>query len=190
MATLTGKIQTKRASKYDVCACGDVKSKVSKTCQKCFFLRMNVNPKTIDGKYTHKKGNCIDCGKQISDVYRVYCRSCSHKGKSRPNISGEKHSNWKGGITPINLKIRGSIEGKMWIHKVLLRDGFICQKTGQKGGQLSVHHILNFAEYPELRFEVDNGITLSMKAHLDFHKKYGFKNNTIEQLSEFLSNNK
>ena len=31
-----------------------------------------------------------------------------------------------------------------------------------------------------------NGITLNDKAHKEFHKKYGNKNNTKEQLEEFL----
>ena len=35
----------------------------------------------------------------------------------------------------------------------------------------------------------DNGITLSKKAHKEFHAKYGKTNNTKEQLQEFLSNN-
>jgi len=33
-----------------------------------------------------------------------------------------------------------------------------------------------------------NGITLSKKAHNEFHKKYGKRNNTPEQLNEFLKN--
>ena len=46
--------------------------------------------------------------------------------------------------------------------------------------------INNFADFPELRLAIDNGITLSEKAHKDFHNIYGNKNNTKEQLEEFL----
>jgi len=35
---------------------------------------------------------------------------------------------------------------------------------------MEVHHILNFSEHPELRFAIDNGITLSQKSHREFHK--------------------
>ena len=99
---------------------------------------------------------------------------------------GEKHHNWKGGISKINDVIRHSIEGHIWRNSVFARDGYICQKTGIKGGILVAHHIQNFAQYPELRFAIDNGITLSKKAHKEFHKKYGIKNNNATQIKEFL----
>ena len=99
----------------------------------------------------------------------------------------ENNPNWKGGITPINITIRQSIEYSLWREAVLARDNWTCQRYGTKGGKLQVHHIKNFSQYPELRFAIDNGITLSKKAHKEFHKKYGIKNNTPEQLKEFLN---
>ena len=63
----------------------------------------------------------------------------------------------------------------------------LVRKTGQRGGDLQVHHINNFAEFEELQTSIENGITLSKQAHKEFHKKYGYKNNTLEQLIEFLT---
>ena len=99
---------------------------------------------------------------------------------------GKKNPSWKGGITPENRKFRTNIEFRLWRESVFARDNWTCQKYGIKGGKLNPHHIKNFAQYPELRFAIDNGITLSVKAHREFHKKYGYKNNTKEQLEEFL----
>jgi len=99
-----------------------------------------------------------------------------------------KHYNWKGGITPENIKIRNGIEMRLWRESVFARDNWTCQKYGIRGGKLCPHHIQNFAQFPELRFAIDNGTTLSVKAHKEFHKKYGVKNNTKEQLEEFLKN--
>ena len=59
--------------------------------------------------------------------------------------------------------------------------------TGKYGGNLIVHHINNFADFPELRFAIDNGITMEKNIHDIFHKQYGYKNNTKEQLSEFVA---
>ena len=56
--------------------------------------------------------------------------SLSHIGK----MTKEKNPNWKGGVTPIHNKIRRSIESKLWIQAVFARDGYVCQKTGLKGG--------------------------------------------------------
>lgn len=105
----------------------------------------------------------------------------------RGKMIGEKNHLWKGGITPENQKIRSSLEIKLWRKAVFERDNFTCQKTYQKGGRLVAHHINNFADFPELRTSIENGITLSKEAHKTFHKKYGYSNNTKEQILEFIS---
>lgn len=63
--------------------------------------------------------------------------------------------------------------------------GIYQRKKKIKGNPLS-HHILNFAEWVELRFAIDNGITLCKKCHKTFHKIYKVRHNTKEQLIEFL----
>lgn len=103
-------------------------------------------------------------------------------------MSGSNNHLWRGGITPINVAIRMSLEYKLWRDACFARDGYTCQKTGEHSDKLIVHHILNFSSHPELRFSIDNGITLSRKVHNEFHKKYGQKNNNREQLEEFLNN--
>lgn len=109
-------------------------------------------------------------------------------GKFNPKISGENHYAWKGGVRTENNKIRASLQGRLWRKAVFERDNFTCQKYGTRGGELVAHHIQNFSDFVELRFAIDNGITLSKKAHNEFHKIYGKKNNTREQLQEFLDN--
>lgn len=87
--------------------------------------------------------------------------------KKHPELAskGENHYNWQGGITPENRRIRRSIQFRLWRQAVFARDNWICQKCNKKGGKLHAHHIKSFAEYPELRFAIDNGLTLCKNCH-------------------------
>ena len=117
--------------------------------------------------------------------------SKAHMGKRLSKETRDKMSKnsyrWKGGITPENIKIRRSVEYRLWREAVFARDNWTCQKTGKKGLELQAHHLQNFSDYPELRFAIDNGVTLSKKAHIEFHRAYGIKNNTREQMKQYLS---
>lgn len=72
---------------------------------------------------------------------------------------------WKGGITSENERIRTGIDFRLWREAVFARDNWTCQKCGKKGGKLEAHHIKRFSLYPELRFAIDNGITLCVNCH-------------------------
>ena len=103
---------------------------------------------------------------------------------------GAKGSGWKGGVTPINKIIRKSIEFRLWREAVFARDNWVCQKCGKRNGSHHPHHILNFADYIELRFVVGNGITFCKECHKEFHDKYGYRKNTRQQIEEFIGLNR
>lgn len=80
-------------------------------------------------------------------------------------MAGEKNCNWKGGITPINTKIRNSLEMKQWREAVFARDDYRCQDCGERGGELHADHIYPFALFPLLRLVLANGRTLCIDCH-------------------------
>jgi len=173
--------------------------------------------KGIFGKDSHSFGNKNMLGKKASDITKKKMHDTAirignrpppmikgtkmsneakanmviaqlKRQKEHPNPKGEKAYHYIDGRTPINHKIRTSIEYQLWQNSVFARDNWTDQKTGVRGIELHAHHIQNFSSHPELRFAIDNGITLSKESHKLFHKLYGRKNNTMEQLQEFLTN--
>jgi 5-methylcytosine-specific restriction endonuclease McrA len=86
-------------------------------------------------------------------------------GKKRPNMSGDRHPQWRGGVTPENERLRKSPEYKLWRKAVFERDKYTCIFCGQVGDDLVADHIKPFSLFPELRFAIDNGRTLCDKCH-------------------------
>lgn len=89
---------------------------------------------------------------------------------------------------------RNSKESKEWVNKIKERANYICQccgSTERKG--MSSHHIKNWATYPDLRCDLSNGMCLCNDCHNpfvkgSFHNTYGTRNNTPEQLQEYIDN--
>lgn len=129
---------------------------------------------------------CLYCKTQfapkIKNFHRIkFCsKSCSSKsrpsgrlGKPCPekvkeflrNQRGEKHPNWKGGRSRGYKTGYYSTEYKNWRISVFERDNYKCQGCGVIGTYLTAHHIKSFAHYPELRFDINNGVTLCEPCH-------------------------
>ena len=137
-----------------------------------------------------KKYSCLICNKEFKRLEsaiknnNAFCsRPCywkwlsenvippSQKGKkpwnkNKPWLSrrGSNHHNWKGGISQINNTLRQlfmhTIEYKNWRRNTFKRDGFTCQICGEKGGKLRANHIKRYVDYPDLRIDINNGITI------------------------------
>lgn len=69
---------------------------------------------------------------------------------------------------------------RLWRIRVIRRDT-CCIICGSKN-QRQAHHLENGKHNPELRFDVDNGVTLCRKCHTSFHTDYkkSFRHKTTE----------
>lgn len=81
---------------------------------------------------------------------------------------GSLHPNYKGNRVARG-ESRSRYEYKLWRNSVFKRDGYTCQHCEVRGGVLNAHHIKAWADYPEARFDVANGITLCEPCHNKEH---------------------
>ncbi len=100
---------------------------------------------------THKKETIEKMSKILSDGRRAR----------------ENHPNWISDRGKLAKKQeRNDSAYREWRKQVWLRDNFKCKIANPDcSGKITAHHILGWASYPELRYEVNNGITLCHAHH-------------------------
>jgi hypothetical protein len=90
-----------------------------------------------------------------------------NKGKKCPNVSGDKHWKWISDRSKVKCNnLRNDPAYQVWVKSVKKRDDNKCKlKDENCSGYNIVHHIYGWAEYPELRYNINNGITLCQAHH-------------------------
>lgn len=97
---------------------------------------------------------------------RMLGKPSYNKGKKHPEQSGKNHFRYiedRSKLKRFNetAKDRRSYAYADWRKKVWERDNYKCRiANGDCLGRLEAHHILGYTDHPELRYEINNGITL------------------------------
>ena len=104
---------------------------------------------------------------------------------------GADNPHWKGGVLAHGNE-RATSEYIDWRTSVFQKDLYTCQCCGKKSHKgapvvLNAHHIKNWRDYPEDRYDIQNGITLCEDCHMLFHKIFGKRNNNEQQLQSFIN---
>lgn len=139
------------------------------------------------GRAPWNKGRTAEADARIAK-YAV-TQSQARKGKRpewlKPPIRrGPANNKWKGGVTSSEQLARQGTAYRTWRRAVLERDGCTCQRCGQQMDKdLCAHHIYDTLEYPERRYDVDNGVALCRSCHMTLHGG-GFRWLTLEQRQE------
>lgn len=137
---------------------------------------------------------CKECGELIKSwpsQKRVFCSIKCHndwqtkhppaptfskeeKEKRKNRMLGKNNPMWCGGDSD---RERRNSQYKQWRIDVFERDNYTCQKCGYINGRgkirkdLNAHHIVRWIESIELRYAVENGITLCVPCHMKAHKR-------------------
>lgn len=110
-------------------------------------------------------GKTKSCGCLRIEMMQQKKYSAEELRRRSESRKGEKNPQWKGGVTPKHRAIRTSKEYKNWRTAVFIRDNYVCQDCGRKGGYLQAHHLKPFSVFPDLIFEISNGQTLCVPCH-------------------------
>ena len=135
----------------------------------------------------YQKAHCQKCGVELKTnlqgrkIIPKYCKNCMNIGERSPM--------WKGGITIQRIKEYKTPQYLNFIKSILKRDNYTCQKCNATNGngttiKLEVHHIKSYAEYPKLRFDINNAITLCRECHHNTKR-----NNKRPSRIDFIQNN-
>lgn len=157
-----------------------------------FDVEYNLEFEAIVGNLIRGKGFCKE---RFSDEFRKKITIPVDEIESRLfNIYGDKikiiketyintNSRAKfiiqGSSIPVSCSVSSMLRGvyftrqdvTRWRMRVLVRDNFLCQKCGEDN-RPAAHHITPWSKSVELRFDVDNGITLCNSCHNRYHGLY------------------
>lgn len=159
-----------KEQKTRICqSCGKEYTKNARTSNKWFLESKYCNNKCYytDPNYQTNRAKSISKARKGWKYSEETKKKISKNKKGKPllHFIGNKNPNWNGGITPLNHKIRNSLEYKLWRRNVFERDGFTCVNCKVKGGCLNADHIKPFSKFPKLRFKISNGRTLCVSCH-------------------------
>lgn len=115
-------------------------------------------------------------------------RSCGCYKTER--MTGPGSPSWDDSITAEERALRArrwrSRQIVAWRQAVYARDGFRCVKCNHHG-DLNAHHLDGFDWCIDARYDVDNGASLCVPCHREYHSRYGAKNAKCEDFNDFLT---
>lgn len=118
------------------------------------------------------------------------CRPCQVQLKFR---RGPDNNRWNPNLTDQQrqdiLRHCRNLPGQRklvnaWRDQVLRMHDYKCALTGSTE-DLQVHHLYNWAHYPDRRYDPTNGVVLTKELHTRFHRVYGKGYNTADQYLAF-----
>lgn len=149
-------------------------------------FRGDGNPRWIRGDRATTR-SCGTCGRPFTrrptEAVSTFSRRkfCSAKCGSAGQVRhrGEAHPRYR---ADSRKKVRTGAHSS-WANAVIARDHGTCSSCGASEVEMHAHHIKPYRDFPELRFAVENGVTLCHRCHRALHRKHS-ADSAIEQVVE------
>lgn len=101
------------------------------------YIKEGLSKKELGQRY-----NCDPC--VIDRVLKSLGIQVRNNAESKKGLrTGEKHHNWKGGITSLTARLREYLSSYEFQKSILSRDGNKCKICGNKNN-LHIHHLIPF----------------------------------------------
>lgn len=133
------------------CACGKLLNYQNKVCQSC-------EVRTGENNHFFGKSHSLETKQRFSILRRGQNIGSNHHLWIQDRSKLQRYND--------EAKDRRSSAYRDWRMQVWRRDGFKCKIANTDcNGRIEAHHILGYKEYPELRYQLNNGITLCHAHH-------------------------
>ncbi len=135
----------------------------SKYCSQVCYKKRVVSEITKEKMSLKHKGVKTTLGYKHTDV-------------AKQRMVEAKKLQWEGVVKKGRFNPRANGLYRSWRLEILKRDDFKCQECGmeQNKARLEIHHISSFRDFPELRMESSNVVTLCRECHIKT-ENYGHK---------------
>lgn len=129
------------------------------------------NEEWLCEEYLNKKRTTVDIAKELGCVNStVFCAlnrfHIPRRSRKEACKKGSEHHLWRGGTG-----FRSDTRYAEWRTMVYGRDNFTCRMCGKRGVYFHAHHIFPCRDFADLKYEVDNGITLCVPCHKKTYNK-------------------
>lgn len=188
--------QQLKERKVTHCGCVDINKKKTKFLEKRFSRLLVVGYAGDKEKWGPTWVCLCDCCNVIlvpsSNLINGNTKSCGCL--RRQVIYGKDNPDWQRKEFSTNKLERKRSRNlkvfKVWKSSIHKRDNYTCQTCNCKEEEtryLVAHHLLAFHKHPELRYNKENGITMCVECHDEFHDydNYGSTDFTVEDWIEF-----
>ena len=152
----------------------EVRKKISLALKgKSFRKGYHHSAETIAKIKLHSGGwkHTDEAKKKMKETRKRQICSANTRKKMSIAMSGANNPAWIADRTTLaklhnGNEYRNSPAYKDWSRSVKIRDDWKCKMSNEDcDGKVVAHHILSYKDYPELRYQLNNGITLCRFHH-------------------------
>lgn len=218
LITTTEEYDKKSSKIIYECSCGEVITSDTMNSMKsigCKYCKGKITKHPLQYTYEYVKKYIEDNGYILVDDFYINCDTSlnlvcpnghtfemdfyhfkkrnqrCHQCWKEQDHSRENSATWKGGLVSEISRERKSKRYNLWRDSIYSRDNYTCVCCHKRGVPICAHHINSFARFQDMRYDLDNGVTLCENCHSPysengFHKIYGTVSFTEDDFYEFL----